>query len=94
LAEIDAKRLGAIVQHWTLLTSGWSDPDRSLVKATRWIRDNVVILATIVSRNWWERLPELIESIRIELSKTARVTRRKKRPSTFQTLMPQVLQLP
>jgi hypothetical protein len=94
LAEIYAKLLGAIVQHWTLLTSGWSDPDRSLVKATRWIRDNVVILATIVSRNWWERLPELIESIRIELSKTARVTRRKKRPSTFQTLMPQVLQLP
>jgi hypothetical protein len=87
LAEIYAKLLGAIVQHWTLLTSGWSDPDRSLVKATQWIRDNTVMLATIVSRGWWERLPELIESIRIELSKTARITRRKKRPSTFQTLM-------
>jgi hypothetical protein len=87
LAEIYAKLLGALVQHWTLLTSGWSDPDRSLVKATQWIRDNSVILAMIVSRDWWDRLPEWIESIQIELSKTARITRRKKRPSTFQTLM-------
>jgi hypothetical protein len=87
LAEIYAKLLGAIVQHWTSLTSGWSDPDRSLVKATRWIRDNSVLLATIVSRNWWDRLPELIEDIRIELSKTAKITRRRKRPSTFQTLV-------
>jgi hypothetical protein len=89
LAEIYAKLLGAIVQHWTLLTCGWSDPDRSLVKATRWIRDNAVILAKIVSRNLWDRLPEWIEDLKIELSKTAKVTRRGKRPSTFQTLMPQ-----
>jgi hypothetical protein len=89
LAEVYAKLLGAIVQHWTLLTSGWSDPERSLVKATRWIRDNTVILARIVSRHEWDRLGVWIEDIRVELSKTARITRRKKRPSTFQTLMPQ-----
>jgi hypothetical protein len=94
LAEIYAKLLGAIVQHWTLLVSGWSDPDRSLVVATRWIRDNAVMLATIVSRGWWDRLPELIESLGIELSKTARITRRKKRPSTFQTLMSSGLPAP
>jgi hypothetical protein len=93
LAEVYAKLLGAIVQHWTLLTSGWSDPDRSLTKATQWIRDNTVILARIVSRNGWDRLPEWIEDIRIELSKTARITRRKKKPSTFQTMMTQGSQL-
>lgn len=89
LAEISAKLLGAIVQHWTLLTSGWSDPDRSLVKAAQWVRDNAVILAKIVSRKGWDRLPEWVEDLEIELSKTAKITRRKKRPSTFQTLMSQ-----
>jgi Transposase DDE domain len=93
LAEVYAKLLGAIVQHWTLLTSGWSDPDRSLTKATQWIRDNTVILARIVSRKGWDRLGEWIEDIRIELSKTAKITRRKKKPSTFQTMMTQGSQL-
>ena len=86
LAEVYAKLLGAIVQHWTLLVGGWSAPDLSPTKAARWIRDNAAALAGAVSRGRWDRLAELVEEIRVELAKTARITRRKTRPSTFQTL--------
>lgn len=86
LAEVYAKLLGAIVQHWALLSSGWAEIGRSLVKAARWVRENTTILAGVVSRGLWDRLGEWVEDLRVELSKTARVTSRKKKPSTFQTL--------
>jgi hypothetical protein len=86
LAEVYAKLLGAIVQHWALLCSGWTEADRSLVKAARWIRHGAVILAGIVSRGLWGRLAEVVEDLRLELSRTARITPRKKKPSTFQML--------
>jgi hypothetical protein len=86
LAEVYAKLLGAIVQHWALLVGGWAEVDRSLAKAARWVRDNATILAGVVSRRRWDRLGEWIEDLRAELSKTARITPRKKRPSTFQIL--------
>jgi ActR/RegA family two-component response regulator len=74
------------VQQWVLVTSGWSDPARSLSKAARWIRQNVIELAGIVSRHQWERLSEYVANLSRELSKTARITKRHKEPSTFQRL--------
>jgi hypothetical protein len=86
VCEVYAKLLGILVQQWVLLTSGWSDPARSLSKAARWIRQSVIALAGLVSRQEWDRLGEYVEEVRRELSKTARITRRRKEPSTHQLL--------
>src|SRR5947209_5406921 len=86
LCEVYAKLLGILVQHWVLLTSGWSDPARSLGRALRWIRQSMYELAGLVSRQQWDRLADYVEDVRRELSKTARISRRRKEPSTFQLL--------
>jgi len=95
LCEVYAKLLGILVQQWVLLTSGWSEPARSLSKALRWIRQSVIELAGVVSRQQWDRLSEYVAKIRQELSKTARITKRRKEPSTFQLLgSPDILNCP
>ena len=86
LCEVYAKLLGILVQQWVLLTSGWSEPARSLGRALRWIRQSVYALAGLVSRQEWDRLADYVEEIRQELSKTARISRRLKEPSTYQLL--------
>jgi hypothetical protein len=86
LGEVYAKLLGILVQQWVLLTSGWSDPARSLGKALRWVRQSVYELAGIVSRQEWDRLSGYVEEVRRELSKTARISPRLKEPSTYQLL--------
>jgi Transposase DDE domain len=86
LCEVYAKLLGILVQQWVLLTSGWSDPARSLGKAQRWIRQSIYELAGLVSRQQWDRLAGYVEEIRRELSKTARIARRLKEPSAFPLL--------
>ncbi len=44
LCEVYAKLLGMLVQHWVLLLSCWDDPHRSLVGASRVIREQVSML--------------------------------------------------
>lgn len=88
LVEVYAKLLGILVQQWVLLTSGWSEPARSLAKALRWIRQSVIMLASLVSGQRWDRLAEYVEEIRRVLAKTARISRRRTKPSTYQLLDP------
>lgn len=88
VAELYAKLLGVLVQHWIVLSTVWSAADRSLTKATRWIRENMNILGGLIAKNRWERLGEFLDDLRTELLKTARITPRRKRPSTFQILNP------
>jgi Transposase DDE domain len=61
LVEVYAKLLGVIVQQWALLAGGWSDPDRSLLKALRGVREGVIELAQLVSRQRWDRLAEYVD---------------------------------
>jgi len=86
LCEFYAKLLGVLVQQWLLLSSGWSDPARSLRKAARWLRQSAYQLAGLVSRRQWDRLGAYVEDLRRELLKTARISRRRKKPSTYQSL--------
>jgi hypothetical protein len=89
LVEVYAKLLGILVQQWALLAGGWSDQDRSLLKALGGVREGVVIeLARLVSRQRWDRLVEYVDGLQQALSKTARISRRRKRPSTYQLLNP------
>jgi hypothetical protein len=80
--------LGILIQQWLVLISGWSDPARSLRKAARWIRRSISGLAGLVSGQEWERLGAYVEELRRELLKTARISRRRKEPSTYQLLDP------
>jgi hypothetical protein len=88
LCEFYAKLLGILIQQWLVLISGWSDPARSLRKAARWIRRSIYGLAGLVSGQEWERLGAYVEELRRELLKTARISRRRKEPSTYQLLDP------
>ena len=73
LAEVYAKLLGASVRHWALPRGVGSEIARSPVEATRWIREDAVILAKIVSRSVWDGSGEVLDDVRIELSATTRI---------------------
>jgi hypothetical protein len=86
LCEFYAKLLGILIQQWLVLVGGWSDPARSLRKAARWVRQSAYELAGVVSRREWDRLEVYREALCRELQKTARISRRRKQPSTYQLL--------
>lgn len=84
LAELYAKLIGLLVQHWLLLAGCWADANRSLVKAAK------------VVRSWAERLfralpdaprlEQLLTDLVAALRRAGRQTRRKKEPGTWQLL--------
>jgi hypothetical protein len=84
LAELYAKFIGLLIQHWLLLAGCWTQADRSLVKAAK------------IVRAWAERLfralhdAEQLEHILTELvaalRRAGRQTRRKKEPGTWELL--------
>ena len=84
LAEIYAKMIGLIIQHWLLLTSVWRYADRSLTKASKAIRKHVPLLvAYLQSRITIESVLEMIQQT---LTSCARIDRRRGDPNTHQTL--------
>ena len=91
LCEIYAKLLGLILQHWILLTHGWQDPARSLVKAGQVIRAHALELATAF-RKGRPALCQVLELIARCLVVGCRVNKRKKKPSAFQLWLDPTLQ--
>lgn len=84
MAALYAKLIGVIVQHWLLLTATWSDNCRSLYKAAAILRGWIVLLSEALDD--LQRLRSLIDRLRVALAHTARVSRRRKHPSSFQLL--------
>jgi DDE family transposase len=85
LCEVYAKLLGMVVQHWILLVSCWSYPDRSLAKAAGAVRRQALnLLAVIAQRQLVARTLEIIQR---SLQRGCRVNRRVQGPSTFQLLL-------
>lgn len=82
MAELLAKLIGVIIQHWLLLTSTWANPRRSLRKAAAVIRDWI----TDLIENWndLERLCGVLEKIKTVIERLANVDFRSKHPSWFQ----------
>lgn len=82
MAELLAKLIGVIIQHWLLLTSTWGNTRRSLRKAADVIRDRV----TDLIENWndLERLCEVLERMKTVIERLANVDFRGKHPSWFQ----------
>jgi hypothetical protein len=82
MAELLAKLIGVILQHWLLLTSTWENTRRSLRKAAKVIRDWINDLI----ENWddLDRLGGVLEKMRAAIQGQANVDYRGKHPSWFQ----------
>jgi len=90
LAMVYAKLIGAIVQHWVLLTATWTQSDRSLMKAASTLREWINNLAEALDD--LKKLTDVLERLQ-EILRGDRVERRHKNPSHFQLLEnPELLQ--
>ena len=87
LCEIYAKLLAMLVQHWLLLVSCWSYPDRSLQKAARTVQRHALHLASMFDCQ--QRLCEAIATIGRCLAAGCRINKRKAAPHTYQLLLNQ-----
>lgn len=85
LAELFAKMLGAVVQHWLLLTTVWSYGDRSLPKAVEILRSFVQNIALALSHRG--RLAAVLTQMRECFRTTCKMNKRRNKPSTYQLLM-------
>jgi hypothetical protein len=84
LCDLYAKLLGLLMVHWHVIVGCWHIPNRSMVKASQAIRSQIVLLAKALGGKLdlhWV-LCEMIEGL-----EGCRMTKRKKRPSSFQLLM-------
>jgi hypothetical protein len=92
LCEVYAKLLGALLQHWILVVTGWGAPDRSWVKATRTIRVPMCSLALALQNP--QKWKEVLAFIQRSLEHGCRLNKRKSFPSSFQLLFrPELLGL-
>ena len=82
MAELLAKLIGVIIQHWLLLTSTWENTRRSLRKAADVIRDRITDL--IATWNDLERLCGVLETMKTVIERLANVDFRGRHPSWFQ----------
>ena len=85
LAEVYAKLIGMIIQHWIMLVSCWSHPDHSLVKAAATIRDNASLL--VAGLSGWLPIRTAIQILKQAITSGCRLNPRRKHPDTYQLLL-------
>ncbi len=90
MAEVWAKLIGLVIQHRLMLTSGWTFPDRSLVKAASAIRDQAMVLAAVFDapRQFRSALTQLQRCLRA----STRLNKRRTHPNTYQYLLDPTLE--
>lgn len=84
LCEVYAKLIGQLVQHWLILVSCWTVPDRSLVKAVHTIRKQALHLASRFSQT--AGLAEAVAVVQRCLRQGCRLNKHRAAPSTYQIL--------
>lgn len=87
LCEVYAKLLAVLIQHWVLVATCWSFPDRSLTKAAKTVRKFVQELARHV--HTITDLQHILTEIQRCLACGCRIEKRRKHPSAFQILLPE-----
>jgi hypothetical protein len=84
LAEVYAKLIGCVIQHW-LTTDTWVHPDRSLTNAAQVVRDHAVrLICALGSRR---QLAAAIRTIQHCLAVGCRINPRRRHPNTYQRLL-------
>jgi hypothetical protein len=84
LCEVYAKLLGMVVQHWLLLVSCWSRPDRSLTKASRTVRAHALMLVQNLGVGYL--VCRTIANLQRCLASGCRINPRRRDPPTYQLL--------
>jgi len=84
IAEVFAKLLGLVVQHWALLLSCWGQADRSLRKAAPGIRRQAlpILYALVSCRQLCRVLAMVVRSLKV----AARINKSKKTLRTYRIL--------
>jgi hypothetical protein len=85
LCEVYAKLLAMVVQHWVVLVSGGGFSERSQGKAARVVRRQALRVASALGRR--QELRRVLRLVGGLLQRSGRVNRRRRRPSTYQTLL-------
>lgn len=85
LAELYAKLIALVIQHWLILHGDWAAPNRSLVKAARVVRKCVRLLAHALDRIG--QLRQVLRMIASMLGHAGRLNPRGKHPNTYQRLL-------
>ena len=85
LCEFYAKLIGMVIEHWILIVSCWSYPERSLMKAAKVVQKHVLFLA--VALNCVSRLSVAIDEIKRCIAAGCKVNKRRKNPSNVQLLL-------
>lgn len=85
LSEVYAKMLAMLLTHWLLVVSCWDQPARSLRVGAAVVRQ----YSGAIASSWAEErhLISALELIQRVIRQTAHMTKRKKRPSTYQLLL-------
>ena len=84
VATMLIRLLAMILQHWLLMASVWTLPQRSLIKAAKAIRGFARSLACSLENAG--QLKELLTILATAVARTARVNTRKRKPSNWQLL--------
>ena len=87
LTEVYAKLVAMVLQHWIFLVGVWHYPDRSLVKASLVVRQHATSLACAFAEHGTQALQKAVRILRRCLSVGTRLNKRKKKPSTYQTII-------
>jgi len=85
LCDSYAKLLGLLIVHWLMIVGCWHIPSRSMVKAAKAMRWDMVLIARAIGGKgeMEEVLQELTESL-----ERCRMNPRKNMPNTYQLMMP------
>lgn len=86
LGEVYAKLVGLLVQHWVMVTSLWTYPDRSAWKAAQTVRKHALHLATAFATGL-AALGAALRIVQRTLAAGCRLNKRRQVPSTFQLLL-------
>jgi hypothetical protein len=89
LCDFYAKLIGMIVTHWMMIVGCWQVPSRSMVKATKAIRQQIILVARALAGR--DDLDQVLQEITQGLDH-CRIDKRHKHPSTFQLLLNPYLQ--
>ena len=84
LAEVYAKFVGMLIQHWLLLTGCWHAPDRSLPKAAKVVRAAARSLGCALASP--RRLRAALRALMADLARAGRQRRRIRHPNAYQLL--------
>jgi len=83
MVRLWSRLIGAVIQHWLLVTSAWGDPTKSWVKVCEAIRPFVVRIAAGLPR--WPELKRALSDLCGAIAKTCRRNKRTK-PGTVELL--------